>query len=616
MAPLLQVCVGAAVTLALVLTAAAQEPARPQFRAGVTVTRLEVTVLDKRTRKPATGLTADDFVVTVNGERQPVVSAAEVVVPAAAADAAPVLVEAAEDVSTNHRRPSRLFVLIMNDSGGGRAPYYGITGRAIAHQFIDWLGPDDLAAVIFVRDNSPAQDFTRDRTLLRRAVDRYYPMGGLPCALTVVRRTQEFLQSMPDYRRAIVFVSPIGTGSCPDRQWQLQEIASAARFSDVPVYTFSAQGLQAPTRDDLTPGQVRGGGNPFAGYDNHVELLRTIAGLTEGRAVVHTNAPADAVPVVFEELGSYYAIAYEHQYPDDGRLRRLEVEVTRPGAVVVSSRTLIETPRAAGEDARLPGGGRASGLIDALEAPLPSGDLPLRLSRLPIAVPDAREQALALALTLPPADTAEDYRVQLLVFDGEGRRQLSSETLELGVPAGGGVDGDGPEVALRLELRPGRYNVRLVAERRRDGLAGSIHTTVVVPDFAREALSLSGVAIARSDGRPLANRAALDDVLPIAPTAIREFSRSDGVAAFLRVHQTTRQPPQPVILTTEVIDAAGAVVLATTRAMGAEVFDAHTSAEHRFDLPLSQLDAGAYLLRFVATTGEARAQRDVRFSVK
>jgi hypothetical protein len=97
-------------------TAIAQEPARPQFRAGVTVTRLEVTVLDTRTRKPVTGLTAGDFVVKVDGRRQPVVSAAEVVVPAATADAVSVLAEASDDVSTNALRPSRLFVLILSAS--------------------------------------------------------------------------------------------------------------------------------------------------------------------------------------------------------------------------------------------------------------------------------------------------------------------------------------------------------------------------------------------------------------------------------------------------------------------------------------------------------------------
>jgi hypothetical protein len=248
--------------------------------------------------------------------------------------------------------------------------------------------------------------------------------------------------------------------------------------------------------------------------------------------------------------------------------------------------------------------------------PLPSGDLPLRLSRVPLAVPGAREQALAMTLALPPATTAEGFRVQLLVFDGEGRRQLSNETLELRAPAGSATDDDGPEVALRLDLRPGRYNLRLVAERRRDRMAGSIHTTVVVPDFARETLSMSGIAIGRADGRTLGNREALADVLPIAPTAVRDFMRSDRVGAFLRVHQSTRKPPRPVVLETEIVDATGRVVVTATRTIEPGEFDARAGAAHRFDLPLAELDAGDYLLRFVATAGEAHAQRDVRFSVR
>lgn len=83
MARLLKRCAGLVFVSALALPVAAREPTRPQFRSGVTVTRLEVTVLDKRTRTPVKGLTADDFVIKVNGERQPIVSVAEVVVSAA-----------------------------------------------------------------------------------------------------------------------------------------------------------------------------------------------------------------------------------------------------------------------------------------------------------------------------------------------------------------------------------------------------------------------------------------------------------------------------------------------------------------------------------------------------
>jgi hypothetical protein len=103
-------------------------------------------------------------------------------------------------------------------------------------------------------------------------------------------------------------------------------------------------------------------------------------------------------------------------------------------------------------------------------------------------------------------------------------------------------------------------------------------------------------------------------LLPIPPTAARVSSPTDRVTAFLHVHQATREPPQPVVLATEIIDVAGTAVFAEHRALGADLFDANATAAHRFELPFSGLEPGSYLLRFVATAGEARAQRDVRFT--
>jgi hypothetical protein len=67
---------------------------------------------------------------------------------------------------------------------------------------------------------------------------------------------------------------------------------------------------------------------------------------------------------------------------------------------------------------------------------------------------------------------------------------------------------------------------------------------------------------------------------------------------------------------TEIINAAGAVVHTASRTMAADAFAESVGVEHRFELPLATLTAGDYLLRFVATAGQARAQRDVRFSVR
>ena len=87
----------------------AQQPPPPQFRTGVDLTRVEITVLHRDTRKPITGLTAEDFVITVDGDVQRVATLAEVTVPSTREAAAPGFMEAAHDVAGNDLPRPRLF---------------------------------------------------------------------------------------------------------------------------------------------------------------------------------------------------------------------------------------------------------------------------------------------------------------------------------------------------------------------------------------------------------------------------------------------------------------------------------------------------------------------------
>jgi hypothetical protein len=66
---------------------------------------------------------------------------------------------------------------------------------------------------------------------------------------------------------------------------------------------------------------------------------------------------------------------------------------------------------------------------------------------------------------------------------------------------------------------------------------------------------------------------------------------------------------------TEILDASGDVIVARSRIIEASAF-ADGPPEHRYELPVADLATGDYLLRFLATRGDIRAQRDVRFSVR
>ena len=171
-----------AVALLVVASAehpAAQQPppqtAPPQFRASIDLMRIEVTVLDRRTRKPVHGLTAADFIVKVNGEAQQVEALDEVEVAGPESARTASFVEAARDVASNAVTNPRLFVIVMDDVLVATDGFPRKKGRDIANAVVDRLGPNDLAAIVFAQDNKYAQDFTGDRAALRRAIETYNP---------------------------------------------------------------------------------------------------------------------------------------------------------------------------------------------------------------------------------------------------------------------------------------------------------------------------------------------------------------------------------------------------------------------------------------------------------
>ena len=123
------------------------------------------------------------------------------------------------------------------------------------------------------------------------------------------------------------------------------------------------------------------------------------------------------------------------------------------------------------------------------------------------------------------------------------------------------------------------------------------------------------VKVLRPAGRAIAGQESLATLFPGTPTAVRVFRKGDRVTAVLRAHQTVRTPPQPVVLDTMILDAAGSEVHAGTRELAAGSFAEINGAEHRFELPLAALEPGDYLLRFIASSGRNHVQRDVRFSV-
>jgi hypothetical protein len=183
------------------------------------------------------------------------------------------------------------------------------------------------------------------------------------------------------------------------------------------------------------------------------------------------------------------------------------------------------------------------------------------------------------------------------------------QTIQVQQPAAGA--GGHTDIAARLDLPPDRYEIRVAITSQITGRTGSAYTTLIVPDFSRDTLTLSGLVMSR--GTLTARRS---EVIPLTPTTVREFERSDSATAFMRLYQGGKRALQPVRVIARIINQDDRTVFERTSIVGPDDFGRPRSTDYRLDLPIRDLPAGRYLFTVEATQGKVSAHRNVRLVVK
>lgn len=618
---------------AVCLGAQAPQTPPPQFKTGIEVRLLDVVVVDRNGR-PVSGLIAADFTVLEDGNPQRISTLEEIVVPEPAVPPAAWMRDVAPDVGTNNvPTDGRLLVIVMDDAVS-RDLELVEASRKIGREIVSQMGPADLAAVVYTLQNSKSQDFTSDRVRLLAAVERFSPgfaPGSDPeetmyrqYSVRALQRAAESLRAIEGRRKALIYVSvgvpvdwldiasPVenlgAEGVTVGGKEAMRDIGSdligtleQAQLSNVAVYAVSPRGLTVEDRRLET------------------DFLQTMAANTGGFAIVNTNAPEARVQEIFTATSAYYLIGYEVQKPDDGRYRRLEIRVNRPDATVHARKGYV-APRPSRRAAPATPEPEVSPLATAMAGFLPKGDVPMRATAVPFALPGKSEAGVAIVARVqqPPALARTTQTVDLLTtaFDPNGRprgsqRQTARVTM---LPSDTSVAEY--EVLSRIDLKPGRYNLRIAAHNPAIEKSGSVFFDLDVPDFRKEGLWMSGVALTSRYGLAAAPPGALADLIPVVPTTVREFMADDEIAAFFQVVQGGRRPVTPVRLALRIIDAADTVVHQANDTLEAAMFSAARLAEYQFQLPLDRLAPGSYLLRIEVAAGERIAGRDIRFSRK
>src|SRR5262249_17931259 len=137
----------------------------------------------------------------------------------------------------------------------------------------------------------------------------------------------------------------------------------------------------------------------------------------------------------------------------------------------------------------------------------------------------------------------EELEMVVAAVDSKGKTQdaiRDVQTLRLSARTHEFVVRNGFRYARRLEVPPGRYQLRVGAREGNGGAVGSVMYDLDVPDFSKAPLDMSGLALASAWAgaeRPTASPdPVFKDVLPGPPVAAREFPRNDTLAYFVEVY--------------------------------------------------------------------------------
>lgn len=647
---------------------APQTPSQPvpRFRSGIEGVILDVSVLDSN-RHPVRGLTAADFTVLEDGAPQTITVFTAVDIPEVQEPTAAWLRDVAPDVRSNDEVSDRRIVILVMDDATPMPASEVLQARELARRVVGRLGPHDLAAVVYAFNKRGGQGFTTDRARLLAAVERFdggidrmpemnaagastnVPFSSFNTAAAVsyqatvgtLRAVAEYLADIPQRRKALIFVSVglpldinlmepalIGqttgdtSGVTRQLQTELQEVVLAAQRANVNIYGLDPGGLRAPvpaggTTNVDTGAATSAASDAGAGTLNR-DFLQGLSASTGGFAVTNTNDPDQGLTQIVRENGSYYLLGYQSTNTRAaGRFRKIEVRVSRPG-VTVRARGGYNEPRTEKSRPAAP----PPALQQAVAAFAPKGDVSMQVTAAPFARPGSRDAALAIVLRVrQPAPSGTDRVIENMAvlvnaYDMSGTRR-GSERLEgrIVIRPLPGQDAT-YEVLSRLDLKPGRYELRIAAESSMHQKSGSVFYDVDVPDFAKAPLSLSGAVLSVTPGAAVAPRDKLAPLIPVVPTSKRDFGSDDQVSAFLRVYQFDRGPLAPVDMAVTVLDEDGVKSFDRLETLGAERFTSGRATDYRVDLPISELLPGPHLLTIEAVKDKTSVRRDVRFTIR
>ena len=471
-------------------------------------------------------------------------------------------------------------------------------------------------------------------TSLRQVADWFGAVHGR-------RKTMLFFSEGIDYDLTDIIRAPDAPASSASTIIaDIQDAIAATARSNVSIYSIDPRGLTDGTEDAIGVSSFADADDPIAGRGigqgglaNELRLsqasLRDLSEQSGGFAAVNRNDLTTAFDRIVKDNSSYYVLAY---YPPsdkrDGKFHKIEVRTTRPGLVVRSRRGYMSPKGKAPAPQNARTGGMPQDLYEAINSPLQVSGLTMRVFAAPFkgVQPNASVlvgvELLGRDLSL---ETNSKVDLSYMAIDTKSKifgARNDSVTMNLRPDTKTRVEQSGFRVLNRMEMPPGRYQLRVAARDSAKTTVGSIVYDLEVPDFYKQPIAMSGLAITSLGGAAMLT-ARPDDVmrqvLPAPPVAARAFAQNDELAIFTEVYDNSGSAPHKVDIVTSVLTDEGRVLYKNEEVRdSSELQGAKGGYGYTGQVPLSDIVPGSYVLNVEARSrlGDSpTATRQVQFTI-
>ncbi len=466
--------------------------------------------------------------------------------------------------------------------------------------------------------------------------------------LESIQKLSQFLGGVSGRRKALVLFSegvdydisdPINSFDATTIIASTRDLLSAATRANVAIYSVDPRGLGGVAEESIEVASFPDDtslGIGTTSFWNEARMaqdsLRVMADETGGFATVNRNDFSDAFQRIVDDNSAYYVLGY---YPTndrrDGRFRKIEVRVPSRADARIRARKGYIAPRGRAATTKPAGPDDASvELRNAMASPLPLAELPMAVTAAVFKGPRPNGSVIistlipgpALALTEADGLSRNNIELAIVAVNQSGKTFSGGRnTLDLNMKPDTTARAQalGFRVISTMDVPPGRYTLRVGAREANTLKAGSVSYDFEVPDFTKEKLLMSSIALtsAASSIAPTARQKdPLQQLLPGPLSSYREFPQDDELALFVEVYDNSGNSPHKVDITASLLPEGGQAVFQTHEERDSSELKG-SAGGYGFStrIPLRDVAPGLYVLRIEAQSRLGDRPQAVRETV-